>query len=479
MIFPTLFGRWPMPSWTGIWEKSNPTKWKEGRFRMYKYKKLFHGLIGSSLVVLLAACGDGGSSPNQTVGQKPADKAEKPPEPVELKIHAAGVAEQEFNTRFKDVLHKKYPHITITWLPSSGASNSVAEYVARGEIPDIIRNISSTIRTNYLDLGLGYDLNEMVMKYKYDLARFNPIFIDGLKNLTSPNGELYGLPVSPFFSRVLYYNKDLFDKFGQPYLKDGMTWEEVYDAARKMTRVENGVVYRGFSANVSSLLTYNEYSLSTLDPAKDELSSFETWKKIFDNYMRFYQIPNNTIGKTVAEESAMFQKGTVAIHSDIYSPYLNLSMLPNWDMASIPIIDGAPKKIGIFPPGYLLITKQSKHKDEAFKVIMEMLDNDVQMNDARNGFLPTLADKSVLSVLSQNSDAFKGKNMKAVSYYEFAPLRPARAKGMTVIDTNTADAMLRDAFMNSALGSEDVNSALRKTDELLRKEVEKEKSKTK
>ncbi|WP_158289298.1 ABC transporter substrate-binding protein [Paenibacillus flagellatus] len=449
---------------------------------MIKRKSTLAGLVGLILLLLLAACGGGGAG---TAGEgadspNPSPKtAEKPREPIELKIHAGGVSEEEFNKRFKNVLQSKFPHIKLVWMPSNGKGTTIQDYVASGDIPDIIRNISSTVQSNYLNLGLEYDMRELVKKYNYDLSRFNPIYLKGFIDLTSQNGELYGLPVSPFFSRVLYYNKDLFDKFGQPYLKDGMTWDEIYDIARKMTRVEDGVAYRGFSANVATFFTYNEYSLSTLDPEKDELSSFDTWKKMFDNYIRFYQIPNNEIRPTLAEEGAMFQKGTVAIHADIYSPYLDLSMLKNWDMVSIPIIEGAPKKIGTFPPGYLMITKQSKHKEEAFQVIMEMLSDEVQMTDARNGFLPTVNNKDMMSVLGQDSPVYKDKNMKAVGYYEFAPLRPVRAKGMTVIETNVADTILRNSFLDAALGKTDVNSALRKTDELLKQEVEKAKSRTK
>lgn len=440
-------------------------------------KKWFVGAIGLSLAALLAACS--GNSGKDAGTAESANKAQKPPEPIELKLHFYGVTEQEFNNRFRDTLQKKFPHITFTYMPSSGAQNTLIETLARGEVPDIVRNLSSTVHTNYLSTGLGYDLNEMIKKYNYDINRFNPIFIKGLMDETSQNGELYGLPVSPFFSRVLYYNKDLFDKFGQPYLKDGMNWNEIYDVAQKLTRLENGIAYRGYSANITSLIAYNEYSIPTLHPEKDELYGFDTWKRLLDNYMRFYQIPNNSIRPTLNEEAAMFQKGTVAIHSDIYNPYLDLSMVPNWDMVSTPIIDGAPQKIGIFSPGYLMITKQSKHKDEAFKVIMEMLSDEVQMKDSRNGFLPTVINKDIMNALGQDSSVYKGKNMKAVTYYEFAPVRPSRAKGMTRVDTSTADTFIRNAFLSAAQGKADVNTALRNADELLRKEVEKERSKMK
>lgn len=50
---------------------------------------------------------------------------------------------------------------------------------------------------------------------------------------------------------------------------------------------------------------------------------------------------------------------------------------------------------------------------------------------------------------------------------------------MTVVDTRTQDKLLENAFLNVAQGNEDVNTALRKADELLKQEVEKEKSKSK
>lgn len=34
----------------------------------------------------------------------------------------------------------------------------------------------------------------------------------------------------------LYYNKDLFDKFGVSYPKDGMTWDEVLELNRQLDK---------------------------------------------------------------------------------------------------------------------------------------------------------------------------------------------------------------------------------------------------
>jgi ABC-type glycerol-3-phosphate transport system substrate-binding protein len=44
-----------------------------------------------------------------------------------------------------------------------------------------------------------------------------------LNQVASDDGWLVGIPFTQQFS-ALYYNKDIFDKFGVSYPKDGMTW---------------------------------------------------------------------------------------------------------------------------------------------------------------------------------------------------------------------------------------------------------------
>jgi maltose-binding protein MalE len=50
----------------------------------------------------------------------------------------------------------------------------------------------------------------------------------------STKGEFLTMPYT-VESAVMYYNKDLFDKFGATYPKDGLTWNETMDLARKLS----------------------------------------------------------------------------------------------------------------------------------------------------------------------------------------------------------------------------------------------------
>ena len=102
---------------------------------------------------------------------------------------------------------------------------------------------------------------------------------DGLPTVAAMKAQLvekYGKP-----SAEMYYNKDLFDRFGVPYPKDGMTWDEVYALAQKVTRTEGGVAYKGFAFQDFYLFTANQLSLSFVD-GKTEKSvvNSDGWKKL-------------------------------------------------------------------------------------------------------------------------------------------------------------------------------------------------------
>lgn len=59
-------------------------------------------------------------------------------------------------------------------------------------------------------------------------------FYEGLFNYSSVDGELYGMPAG-FTTMVVYYNKKLFDQHNIPYPKEGWTWDEFKEIAKKLT----------------------------------------------------------------------------------------------------------------------------------------------------------------------------------------------------------------------------------------------------
>ena len=59
-------------------------------------------------------------------------------------------------------------------------------------------------------------------------------FYQGLFNYSGMNGKIYGMPAG-FTTRVVYYNKDLFDAANVPYPKDGWSWDDFKEIAKKLS----------------------------------------------------------------------------------------------------------------------------------------------------------------------------------------------------------------------------------------------------
>ncbi|WP_176705928.1 ABC transporter substrate-binding protein [Paenibacillus hemerocallicola] len=431
-------------------------------------KCMFIGLIG---LVSLSACSKGDS------GGQGSKETEKPKQPYTMMIHGGGVSAEEFDQRFRSVIEKKFPHITFEYA-SNGKGTNMTDLVSAGNVPDIVRTDTPTLRTGYLDLGLGYDLTELVKSFNYDTNRFNKIFMNEIYE-AGGSKALYGLPVPPYFPHVLYYNKDIFDKFGVAYPKDGVTWDEVYELAKKLTRTDNGTTIRGFSFNAMSALRDNTYSLPILDPNEDKLANMDQWKSIFDNFKRFYEIPGNKHEKTVSLENTAFNKGNVAMQANQHSPYLNLPAELNWDYVAYPTMQGGLKLTPQRGPAYWAISQTSKHKDEAFEVIMEMLSDEVQLADSKRGMPATVNKTEIHDALGQDNPVFKGKNMKVIQYYPPASYSPKRKNGLVDVPLATQQRVIGDTFVDLVSNGTDVNTALRKLDEQLKTELANEKAKAK
>ncbi|TMV43508.1 extracellular solute-binding protein [Paenibacillus mesophilus] len=427
--------------------------------------------FAAAAVVALSACGAGLGGGTAAEGEPPAKKKE----PFTLKIWGGGVTVKEFEERFRKMLTQHFPHITVEYI-LSGKGTTMPELVAAGEIPDIIRFAIPDMSTNYLDLKLGYDLNPHVKESGYDLARFVQIFTDEVRD-AGRSEALYGLPIPPYFPQVLYFNKDLFDKFGVGYPQDGMTWDDLYEMARKMTRTEGGVNYRGFSSNLVNTLRDNQYSLPILDPAADRLADSNKWQQLFVNLKRFYDIPGNTIEANNTAESAAFSKGHVALMPNQHSVYLTIPVEVNWDIVSYPTLPGAPKLAPQRGPAYLGISNTSKHKAEAFEVIVAMLSDEMQLADSKRGITTTLNNNEIAGVLGTGDPVYSTKHMAAVNYYPPTPYTQKRKADLTDVPGAFQQNLIASTFIAFAQGKADLNTTLRQLEEQLRAEVEKEKNK--
>ncbi|UUZ86101.1 extracellular solute-binding protein [Paenibacillus sp. P26] len=241
---------------------------------------------------------------------------------------------------------------------------------------------------------------------------------------------MYGIPVFNN-NMVLYYNKDIFDKFGVPYPKDGMIWNEANALAAQLTRFDQKQ-YVGLSSSETHMLAMNQLSIPFVDSATEKATIFtnEKWKTLFDtvfvgpskaqgytDYMRAHQekLPyRNEFLKD--RELAMF-----AWLSSIVFVFPDEFKAMNWDMVSLPTFESQPKVGSQAYPTYFAVTSMSKQKDQAMNVIGYLLSNEVQSRLSKIGVMPVLKDDAVKKMYGQES-VFKDKNLAASFYNQFAPI---------------------------------------------------------
>jgi multiple sugar transport system substrate-binding protein len=369
-------------------------------------------------MALAAGCSGGQTAetseqPSKT--NEPASKANSP-EPVKLKLQPVGAGylyEEDFQMMIVEPLKKKYPHITVEYI-TPGKGTMIDDLVAAKTVPDLLLYGIGNY-TQYRDLGILTDITPQLKKQKIDLNRFKPWTIDNIKD----GGKQYSVPYATN-TNAIYYNLDLFDKFGVPYPKSGMTWDDIIQVTRRLSRTEDGVQYKGFQYLNTYWLGY-QLSQPFTDPTKKKAAiSTEGWSRAFQMMKAIDTIPGNERGSPVAD---FIDKRTLAMVG-AYNMVPTLKQEKygtlRWDIAGYPSFKEKPN---IAPPvdiHQITISNSTKHPDEAMQVIDMLTSEEVQLISARRtGRASPLLSKRVEQELGAEMDLIKGKNVKA--FFETQP----------------------------------------------------------
>ncbi|MDB5085373.1 MAG: transporter substrate-binding protein [Bacilli bacterium] len=383
-------------------------------------------------------------------------------EPISLLFYTAQngnyANDDNFQAEIGNFIKQKFPNITIEHIHKQ-TGTQYADLITQGKVPDIVLEASANTNSAIIQNGLNYDVSPLIQKYHFDLNRIDPALIDQIKK--SGDGKIYGLPFNGS-NFVLFYNKDIFDKFGVPYPKNGMTWDDIYDLAKKLTVNDNGVQYYGFEAHPGLMMQYNQLSQSWLDKNDNAAVNSDVWRNLFENLKRFYNIPGNVY--TSVDD---FPKGQIAMDLHVSEkvvlwPQQNTQM--SWDIASAPTFKDQPG-VGLQPNEYsLYISSGSPHKDAAFQVISYLLSDDVQMQLSKRGFVTPLVNKTIQQAYGQDNTLLKGKNISAIYYDKYAT--PIQTDSFTYPSN-----VVGTAFTDMLKNNQDVNTALRQLEDSINKKV--------
>lgn len=411
------------------------------------------------LAAALAACQAKGGTV-KSGESKPAEETAGPatsapaPKPVTLKIGFRPAAEADVDLMIA-ALKKTHPEITIEKLQPS---NSITEMLARGDKPDLLQ-IAWTELVNLTQTGLAIDMTPYLKANNIEMNSFRDGFIDNLRGLFLNPQQLIALQ---YYTNtgLLFYNKDIFDKFGVEYPKDGMTWEETTELASKVTRVEGGVQYQGLVARESARLDdiKSQLGLSFVDPATGKAAfQSEGWKYLMETLLKPTQIPGNDKPLGTDGFNKTFQIAMLPWRDSLMSQMFDIKNF-SWDIATFPTFAKAPGVNTNYAGPLVAMTSISQHKEEAFQFIKTVLSDDVQKQMAAKLRMPVV--NGLDSYYGSDYPQAKEKNLAAVFKLKPGPnpyVHEANADGRKIVG---------ETFQQIVDGK-DINTALREADEKL------------
>ncbi|MGP3960688.1 ABC transporter substrate-binding protein [Nonomuraea sp. 3N208] len=169
-----------------------------------------------------------------------------------------------------------------------------------GVVPDIVIDDPRTrIDRDLEPLGWVGDLTPSLQQAGIDLGTLNKAAVELVKSRS--DGGVYGVPLF-IDEHLLLYNKKIFDKFRAPYPKPGMTYDEAYRLAKRLTRDDGLDHYKGYMQHPDQYLEFNQLGLYPFQPTTGEEPKPEDvkvsitgdgWKQQVESLYRFLLIPRN------------------------------------------------------------------------------------------------------------------------------------------------------------------------------------------
>jgi multiple sugar transport system substrate-binding protein len=276
--------------------------------------------------------------------------------------------ELNFFNEYGNLFYSKYPNINIEVISTSSVyNNSNGDYktaymkLIETEQPDVIMTDMSTFDKLAAD-GMLLELDPLMKRDDLKEDEIYPGLLQSLRDRAG--GKLYAIGPR-FSSQALFYNKDLFQKYGVPLPTDGMTWSNVLELAKRFPTEgsEEERIYGLYRANGTDTPFYlamsmaDTYGLSYIDGAEKKVTiQTDSWKQVLQEAVD--AVKSGVLNKPKADpvsapltydsylKQNLFATGRAAMSVDHSYNITTLSQfknvvkdvqIPNWDVVTMPV----------------------------------------------------------------------------------------------------------------------------------------------
>lgn len=243
--------------------------------------------------------------------------------------------------------------------------------------PDVIF-INNQYLPIYANAGVLEDLTNYGENFNY-----KDFYKKSLESL-SWNGKIYAIP-RDVSNLVFFYNKDIFDKYRVPYPKSGWEYQDFIKTAQKLTHKPQlfGV---SFEEEPLFYLPYlMSFGLTDVPCFEDEITQIGLKK--YADLRKKYQVSPLKQDIASATMAQMFLQGRLAMHLSgrWLVPKYRQEANFNWDIVEFP--KGSSGSIVPMDSSGWAISKSSKHKKEAAKLIQYLASSQSSKKFAQSGLI--------------------------------------------------------------------------------------------
>jgi len=265
--------------------------------------------------------------------------------------------------------------IDVVYEPVNDLTLKLNAQLVANNLPDVF--ILSYSFTQYAKDGALLDLKPYIDKYD-DWDYINAIYPE-LIDYHRFDDHIYGLPGNLQIF-VLYYNKSMFDQEGIPYPDATWTWDDIRDAAVKLTKrdSEGKLLQAGISwhFDVWSFVLMNGGDI--LNEDRDECIIFN--QRAIEAVEFFDELYNELkVIPSYAEDQGehgyeRFKRNRCAmmVHERWWTSVLNELADVNWGVAPLPISRGGVRRSWM-RFNSMVINSKTKHPDIAYKFLLNLI----------------------------------------------------------------------------------------------------------
>lgn len=343
---------------------------------------------------LLVSCSGGGGGTGGATGDPTGGGGDSP---ASLTMWARS-STQDYTQALVDAYNATSDvRIDLTVVPTDSFQQKVGAAAGAGSLPDILAS-DVVYAPNYARQSVYADITDRIAALD-----FADELVSAHVDASTFDGVSYAVP-HKVDSSFIFYNKDLFEAAGLDPENPPTTYDGIYEAAKAITALGDGVYGFYFPGNCSGCNAYTSFGVArasdelpiSLDGTTANIDS-DALAEWFDLYRRLYAdglVPSTASTGDSSTQQEPFLQGKVGIWPNgSYSiPKVNETVDFEWGYIPLGNADGSAT--GTFVGGDVIgISSTTKYADAAWDFIEWTLSEEAQVEIvAKSGALPVRVD---------------------------------------------------------------------------------------